>query len=676
MSVFLAVGTVQAVEPSVLYPDQIIERYRTLLCSGKPPKIESVQHFADRISATGTWPDIDYAGRSRAGWQPAEHLSRVRLMSFALAAQEHRQEDYEKLRRAIRLALDNWFTKRYRASNWWWNEIGVPRTMRDIVVLLGNNLKDDRRNAAIEMIGQYKLAGSGANLMWSAELYLHHSCLTGNREQIARAAQRIWREIKISDSEGIQRDWSFYQHGPRLQTFHYGKSYLEVACMIGWQLRQTPWAVPKEKRAIISSYFLEGAQWMCRGTYTVPGTLDRAVSRKGSLRKADLRHLLRLWREVDPKHREEFDALIARQEGDGPPLVGYRHFPQADFTAYHRPTASVFLKTVSSRTLLTESINFENLKGVRYLNCGDHYILRDGREYRDLQPVWQWEHLPGLTTLQGDLKQQRMPFVGGVGNGRSGLTAMDYTRCGSDGAVLSIRKTWFFHDDLVICLIGGTKGGKLSGNIVSSMEQCWLRGSVTARIGTEKVMEIETGSHYFDNAHWLLHNNIGYVPLNQAGLKVFLGERAGTWHSINRRYEKDKVREPVFQILLDHEKAPKSQGWLVVLSATGQELDAIVNKPIWKIIQNDRDCQSIRFTDGLQMASFYGPGSAGIREAEVTVDQPCLAMWSEDRLWLCDPTMKGRDISVSWKQRKYAVRLPEEGKIEQTAPEDADKPRR
>jgi hypothetical protein len=75
------------------------------------------------------------------------------------------------------------------------------------------------------------------------------------------------------------------------------------------------------------------------------------------------------------------------------------------------------------------------------------------------------------------------------------------------------------------------------------------------------------------------------------------------------------------------------------------------------------------------MASFYGPGSTG-RELEVAVDKPCLAMWSEDRLWLCDPTMKGRDISVSWQQREYSVNLPEGGNVEQVAPADADKPRR
>lgn len=677
ISVFLIVGACEAREPSGSYQDHIMERYRSLLRSGKPPEVDTMQRYADQISETGTWPDIDYASIARSGWSPIDHLTRIRSMALSLAARDSAHQGDAKLRRAIELALDHWCAKRYRSPNWWWNQIGVPRAMRDIVALLGDDLKGERRDGAIEVIGQHKMGGGGANLMWSAELSLHHGCLTENRKQIARAAQRIWAEVKTGKDEGIQRDGSFYQHGARLQTFHYGKSYLDVVCKIGWQLRETPWQIPDDKRTIISNYILEGPQWMSRGVYTVPGTLDRAVSRQVSLslRGADLRHLLRLWREVDPKNQEEFDAFIERQEGGGLPLGGYRHFAQADFTAYHRPAASVFLKTVSSRTLFTESINSENLEGVPYLNCGDHYILREGQEYHGLQPVWQWKYLPGLTMTPENLKQKRKDFVGGIGNGQSGLTAMDYERSGGDDVGLSIRKAWFFHDDLVICLMGGRESAKIGDPVVSSLEQCRLNGTVTARINKNAATKLEPGHHDFDSVQWLLHNGIGYIPLNMGGVKVFLGERKGSWHSINRQYDKKETREPVFHILLDHGRDPKSQGWAIVLGTTSEELDAIVKKPAWKILRNDRDCQSIQFGDGLHMASFYGPGSTG-RELEVAVDKPCLAMWSEDRLWLCDPTMKGRDISVSWQQREYSVNLPERGNVEQVAPADADKPRR
>ena len=292
--------------------------------------------------------------------------------------------------------------------------------MCEIIVLLGDNLTGARRQAVLEVFGQLKMRATGANLMWSGELAFLYACVTGNRAQADEAARRVWAEVAVGKREGIQPDGSFYQHGPRLQTFHYGAGFLGTACKLAWQLRQTPWAIPREQRDILSTYILTGPQWMCRGVFAPPGTLDRAVSRKGSLRSASLVGTLKTWREMDPEHRPEFDAIIDRQGG------GKRRrspatatFALGDFTVYHRPQASFFLKTVSERTGMTESINDENLKGSPFLNCGDHYVVRDGLEYHDLQPLWQWKHLPGLTMVADDLKQKRTPFVGGIGNGQA-----------------------------------------------------------------------------------------------------------------------------------------------------------------------------------------------------------------------------------------------------------------
>ena len=124
-----------------------------------------------------------------------------------------------------------------------------------------------------------------------------------------------------------------------------------------------------------------------------------------------------------------------------------------DWSGEHR---SVFLKTISSRTHATESINRENLKGVPYLNCGDHYIVRDGREYSMLQPVWQWKYLPGITLLHKRSRQRLQSFVGGIGNGQSGLSVIDYVRISKGNKVLAVRKAWFFYKNIVICLMGGT----------------------------------------------------------------------------------------------------------------------------------------------------------------------------------------------------------------------------
>lgn len=661
---------------------QIIHRYRSLLRADEPPPADIVRMYAAQLSPDGVWPDIDYAGPSASGWHAADHLKRIQLMTLGLAA---RAEDEAVLRQPIEKALAHWCTVRYQATNWWWNQIGVPRVMRDIAMLLGDDLNDEHRQAVIEVIGQSETRGSGANLMWSAELSLHHGCLANNLAQVDTAAKRMWAEIKVNDGtgDGIQRDWSYFQHAARLQTFHYGKAYLDVVSKISWQLRETPWSISPGKRDIISQYILEGVQWMRRGICTVPGTLDRAVSRKGGLRAADLRTILGLWREVDPGRSEGVDAFLASQRDARSSVVGYRHFPMADFTAYHRPAGSIFLKTLSTRTHPTEGINDENKKGMPYLNSGDHYILRDGAEYSGLQPVWKWGQLPGLTVTEGYSTQKRRDFVGGIGNGASGLTAMDYVRVG-DGDTISVRKVWVFHEDMIICLLGGWETSAVTGEIFTAVEQCRLRGSIQTGAWdsamltlddvdktTRRLRFVSFGANASDAAsatahdtRWVLHNRIGYFPLGAPGVGLHLDQAIGSWDAINSKYDNTQVSEPVMRIRLRHGTNHQPGGFAILLDADHDKLDAVTNRAGWEILCNDRDCQGIQFGEALCLAAFYAPGSIQANGG-LHVSQPCLAMWSKEKLWLSNPTQQGVKISVTWQGRGYERNLPDGGGIEE-----------
>lgn len=152
---------------------------------------------------------------------------------------------------------------------------------------------------------------------------------------------------------------------------------------------------------------------------------------------------------VDPDNAAALKEYVARRNGEADPLVGFKHFYRSDTSAYHRPGFSFFIHTRSTRVKGTESINNQNRKGRPYLHTGDHYILMDTSEYTDMPPVWDWTRLPGLTMFEGIGRIQPQPFVGGVGDGTSGMTAMDYKR------TLGVQKLWAYHGDLVVCLLGG-----------------------------------------------------------------------------------------------------------------------------------------------------------------------------------------------------------------------------
>jgi chondroitin AC lyase len=243
--------------------------------------------------------------------------------------------------------------------------------------------------------------------------------------------------------------------------YQYGKAFLFADVRLGWEARGTRWALPAGKIRILRNFVLQGWQWMARGINTVPGTMDRSASREGELRSPDMRSLLPFLRDLDPAEAKAYRALALRQQGVGS-LDGFRYYPYSDFTAYQTPRFSFFLKTISARTLPTEvGLNSENLKG-HLLNSGDAYLIRNGKEYFNLMPVWDWQRLPGITAFQGAARSGRKDFAGGVSDGKSGLTAMDYLMRGRGTKdSVSAHKIWACHSGQVVCLIAGLKAGGL-----------------------------------------------------------------------------------------------------------------------------------------------------------------------------------------------------------------------
>src|SRR5690606_12272392 len=130
--------------------------------------------------------------------------------------------------------------------------------------------------------------------------------------------------------------WSYHQHGARLQIFHYGRGYMENLAELAWLMRGSPWAMPEDKQDILTNLFLEGAQWMSRGAYSVPGTVDRMVSRPEGLQAANISTSLRLWQEVVPEHAEDLAIYRDALREGRPAVTGFRHYPRSDFTAYHQ----------------------------------------------------------------------------------------------------------------------------------------------------------------------------------------------------------------------------------------------------------------------------------------------------------------------------------------------------
>jgi len=618
---------------------------------------ESVRYIP-QVNKEGMWNDINYKDNQPGGWQIAKHMLRMRSLAIEWSIENSTFYHSDSIKKTISLALENWATHRYKSKNWWHNEIGIPQLMRDIIVLMKDSLSPQQLQQSLEILGQYKLAGSGANLVWSADLGLHYGALTNNIALMEQCRDTILTVIKVTTAEGVQPDYSFHQHGKRLQMYHYGGAFLLDDVRLAWQLRGLWIAFPPKKIQVLTDFVLNGWQWMARGINTVPGTIDRAASRQDGLHSADIRKIIPLLYEVQPDSIGAFKHLLAIQQGKAT-LKRYRYFPYSDFTAFQQPRFSFFLKTNSIRTLLTESINEENLKG-DLLNSGDSYFISNGKEYFNLMPFWDWDHLPGITNFSGDRKNkvQQQIFVGNVSDSNCGFAVMDYALRKNDQS-LTAKKFWASYKNIIVSLIAGIQTTNLQEPAFTVLDQCRLQGEVTLNKGDNILPE---GTHEFKHINWVYHNNLVYIPLEKDSIEIQIKNKIARWSQINKSESDEIIKDNIFMPSIIHSPKLSSSGYVVAYAASPKDAALISSRPCWNILRNDTICQAVSFEKSTVMVAVYKPGTIKISsDNSVSINKPCLILLVGKDIYMSDPAHIGGQFSGKINRQKIFVTLPADG---------------
>ncbi len=271
--------------------DSIILRHQRFVLSTNSLKpTSSILKTFD--GSTQRWTDLDYNDLNVNDWQPISHLNRINTLAVAWANPLSPNYHKASLLKIINAALANWYANKYQSKNWWYNEIGVPQTLLTAMVLLKDQWNDEQFKNALGILAQYRINGTGANLAWSAGIGLFYGLFTKNEELISKTTGLLQNEIKVSTAEGIQPDYSFHQHGKRLQIAHYGEPFFIDNIRYAWELSNTKWAYPEEKTAIIVDALLNGVQWSARGIHNPPSTIDRSVSRESYLKRTNYNNLI------------------------------------------------------------------------------------------------------------------------------------------------------------------------------------------------------------------------------------------------------------------------------------------------------------------------------------------------------------------------------------------------
>jgi chondroitin AC lyase len=499
----------------------------------------------------------------------------------------------------------------YCCDNWWWNQIGKQYELQRIGILFWDDLKAD--HDAGNLVNGFTLLNhhinnlpatvlnsntsdpndehTGANRADLASSMIIKGILLGGIDETAglvhiqNGSTKMGEALDYGAVEGLRPDNSFHQHGSLLYTGGYGLSFVESISICGAILRGTPYIFSLERRTRFYNFILEGYRRMLRSYTTDYSAVGRIISDEQephSLKVSSA--FLNLTKEIietqgdDDAQESLADALtyIHQHDDDDPDDIqditavgGSKHFWKSDYVVHQQTAYLTSVKMCSSRTIGTESINRQNLRGY-WLPYGCTFIYRIGREYENIFPYWDWAKIPGVTNPdiwltpedsdEPESTTQLSAFVGAADNNQYSVSAMElnknYDR-NNDPAPnqvniknIKAKKSWFHFGTEIIALGAGINSND-ADPILTTINQSRRTGVVT-RDGIAVANETSGAAA----TTWIHHDGTAYMFPPNTSVHLSTLTQTGAWTNIDGGGSQGIEDGPVFKAWLNHGTTP------------------------------------------------------------------------------------------------------------------------
>ncbi len=572
----------------------------------------------------GSWPDVRYADDDLKDWAAAVHLSRLRQLARAW----YPDKADAALHAALLRGLDGWYARDPQNPNWWWNQIGAPLLLGETLLCLKETCDRSAIDRAVPAFTCHQpiTRFTGQNLVWTATVQLYHGILTDDPDRVAQAFVLIGKEVRVlPGEEGIQPDMSFHQHGNLLYAGGYGQGFVADVGRLIAIAAGTAYAWPALLVDRFARYVLDGCRWMVRGRTFDPGAVGREITRPGHS-AARFYGGLRALAGCAHARQAEARASAARDPAAGGSLVtGNRHFWCSDLMTQHRPAYYLSVRVPSPRVV---NADWPCCGGegrlCHHMADGATVIMRDGDEYRDIYPVWNWRQLPGVTAVQQPVFDPdalraagERPFAGGASDGGVGCAAVDFARAG-----LSAKKSWFLFDDGMVAL-GADITGDADHPVRTTLNQCrWRTPAYLDGVDGP----LAAGTYPLAPGSAFRQDGVTYRILDGQGA-LTLGPQSGAWSDCGVG-PAERQTLSVLNAGLDHGARPRGAAYAYAVLPGAPE--GFADDPArFVIVRNDAARQAVWHAgDRRGHAVFYEPGAVTFPDGQrIAVDRPCILLY-------------------------------------------------
>ena len=650
---------------------------------------EEISDLIVSLQPGGTWPGINYQDVSRTGFQHGQHLGNLVDLSLAFVKEGSPYYQNENLKSSIDKALNYWLVNDFICENWWWNQIGTPRYLVQVMLLLDQqHLSAQQIEKLLPIVGRAHLEASGArpsgDRIKIAGILAKKLLFMQDQQQFDEVIEVIENEIKFATGRGMQYDFSFHHRVDRVNnTLSYGMGYASAFAEWAAYVAGTSYAFSEEKINQLIDYYLDGiAKMMVFGKYPDLAAKNRSISRLSAL-KAVSEHVPQKLLTTTDYRREEMEQIIAGRENQKAVNASFsKFFWHSEYHSHQRPGFFTSVRMYSTRNRSMEvPYNKEGLKN-HYLGDGANYIYTEGDEYFDIFPVWDWQKIPGSTIVQKpqlpsaeEVQQEgKTEFVGGVTDGLYGAAVFDFDSPLDD---LQAKKSWFFFDQAYVCLGAGIRSGE-DYPVVTTINQALLDGAVVA-----DNQELKRGVHSLEGVQWVHHDQVAYIFPETVDAQLENTTRRGSWFDISK--QSDTPREPVekdiFLLYLSHGPTPGNASYAYVVKpniAADKVENCHKNLPL-QILKNNENLQAVRHSHlDLVQVVFYQPGSVKLTHSlTLTAEEPLMVMIQLEgeaikKITVADPSRKlnaanvkvnaplqlsGNDLQYTWDEEKKVSHL-------------------
>lgn len=600
-----------------------------------------IKHLLRSMLEDGSWPDIDYKDVSRTGFQHSRHLRNMVALARAYKKPGSPYAGSPEVKEAASTAFDFWIEHDFISDNWWWNEMGTPNWVINTMLILDTDLTEKQRIEGLEIAGRANLEAFGArpggDLIQIAGMLGKQALFRRDETILEHVVNVMANEIKITTGRGLQPDMSFHHRVDNvISTLSYGLGYANAFSYWAVKIADTKFKFPDSAVRLLIDYYLDGiCKSMVYGEFPDPGAKNRDLSRRGTLTSAGTQLPENLMK-ISDYRKDELEQIVRIRKGEvAPNLTWDRFFWTSEYFTHQRPGYFASVRMHSSRNnTVEEPHNEEGLKN-HHLGDGANYVSVTGKEYFDIFPVWNWQMIPGTTTVQKPAlphwkeiaRRGLTDFVGAVSDGTYGAAAFDFK---SPHDPLKARKAWFFFDDEYVCLGAGITS-TASYPVYTTLNQCLLEGPVHLRTRKEETT-LQKGRRVAADVSWVEHDGVAYVFPEGQTIGIANEEATGSWRDITHQASSDAepVTREVFTVWINHGVKPSHAhyAYTVVPNATASELDAYAKNSPVTVLANSEDMQAVLQT-ALNRAAvvFYEPGKIKIAD-QVTLraEGPCMVL--------------------------------------------------